>query len=517
MMSAAGARYEDYTDTTDVDCTMPFARRLRLLPAVLLTGLLGLFTTSSVTAGSTDTPQQRALRQAMADAASAGLDPRDYTGPDFNDNLRRYVADLHFGRIDPAAAGHGLRTDRTRLDLDATVAQLLASDNVARELTAIEPSFIHYHWLKAELARYRELAMNSTLTDLPDLPRGVRTLRPGAMWMGAGALARLLQTLGDWPARAALPRADLYSDTHAAAVRHFQWRHLLDADGAIGPATWRELTTPLSTRVRTMELTLERWRWVPPHLHEAPIVVNIPEFRLFAWETPEDDESRLLKLEVIVGERYLNKHTPVFEGRLRYLVFRPYWDVPHSIAVKELLPKIRRDRGYLLREHLEVVRGRGNDATPVAATNANLAAVVSGQLRLRQRPGPDNALGLVKFMLPNPYNVYLHSTPAQGLFAATSRAFSHGCVRVQEAAKLATFLLRDNPEWNEETIAAAMEEGAGDSRIVPLAKPVPVYFVYATAMAARDGLRFFPDVYGHDADLDRLLRSRQPWKRPNVE
>ena len=455
-----------------------------------------------------DSPQEQFLRSALQAAATVGLDPADYSGPDFTANLRRYVADLHYGRIDPAAAGHGLRTDRSRLDVDATVAQLLASDDVARDLAAVEPSFIHYHLLKAALARYRVLEKDPSLTELPTLPRGVTTLRPGMPWAGTAALTRLLQALGDWPTSRAVPRGDVYTQTHASAVQHFQWRHLLATDGALGPATWRELTAPLSARVRTMELTLERWRWVPPHLHEAPIVVNIPEFRLFAWETPEDEESRLLKLEVIVGERYLSKHTPVFAGSLRYLVFRPYWDVPHSIAVKELLPKIRHDRGYLQREHLELVRGFGNRAIPVPATSANLAAVVTGQLRLRQRPGADNALGLVKFMLPNPYNVYLHSTPAQSLFAKPSRAFSHGCVRVQDAAKLAAFLLRDNPEWNAERVATAMADESANSLIVPLAKPVPVYFVYATAIAARDGLRFFPDVYGHDADLDRLLRNR---------
>lgn len=459
-----------------------------------------------------ESPQEKFLRSALQAAATVGLEPADYTGPDFATNLRRYVADLHYGRIDPAAAGHGLRTDRSRLDVDATVAQLLASDDVARDLAAVEPTFIHYHLLKAALARYRVLAQDPSLTELPTLPRGVTTLRPGMPWAGTAALTRLLQALGDWPTGRAVPRGDLYTQTHATAMQHFQWRHLLATDGALGPATWRELTTPLSARVRTMELTLERWRWVPPHLHEAPIVVNIPEFRLFAWETPEDEESRLLKLEVIVGERYLSKHTPVFEGSLRYLVFRPYWDVPHSIAVKELLPKIRHDRGYLAHEHLELVRGFGNRASPVPATSANLAAVVTGQLRLRQRPGADNALGLVKFMLPNPYNVYLHSTPAQSLFAKPSRAFSHGCVRVQDAAKLAAFLLRDNPEWNAERVAAAMADESANSLIVPLAKPVPVYFVYATATAARDGLRFFPDVYGHDAELNRLLRNR-----PTVE
>lgn len=481
---------------------MTFFRLTLRCPAACI-ALTGLWLALPTLAGEPE------LRAAMADAAAAGLDPADYAGPDFPASLRRYVADLHFGRIDPAAAGHGLRMDRSRLDIDAAVAGLLVSDHVERDLAALEPTFVHYRLLKTQLARYRELARDAGLTRLPALPRGRRSLVPGDEWTGTVALTRLLVTLGDWPAGEPPVSGSRLTETHAAALRRFQWRHLLDEDGRLGPATWRELTTPLARRVRTMELTLERWRWVPPHLHEAPVVVNIPEFRLFAWETPEDDENRLLKLEVIVGERYLDKHTPVFEGRLRYLVFRPYWDVPHRIAVRELLPKIRANPRFLDEQHLEVVRGRGNDAVPVPPTGANLAGVVNGTLRLRQRPGPDNALGLVKFMLPNPYNVYLHSTPAQALFAEPSRAFSHGCVRVQDAGKLATFLLRGVPGWNAEQVAAAMAEGSPDSRVVPLPQPVPVYFVYATAMASRDGLRFFPDVYGHDAELDRLLRARQ--------
>lgn len=479
-------------------------RRLLPLAAVLL---LGCSTASGAVAPSS-AAAERQWREVLAAAAEVGLDPADYAGPDLEADLRRYVEDLHFGRIDPAEASHGLRIDRSRLDVEATVRSLREATDVRRELAALEPTFIHYRLLKAELARYRILAADRSLQSLPPMPPGKRVIGVGDRWTGVPALTGLLRAVGDWTSEA--PGTDhlLFTEAHAAALRRFQWRHLLTVDGRLGPATWRELATPLAQRLRTIELTLERWRWVPPHLHEAPIVVNIPEFRLFAWETPQDEEDRLLKLEVIVGEPYLDKNTPVFEGRLRYLVFRPWWDVPHGIAVRELLPKIRADRHFLAAQRLEIVRGRGNDAQPLEATAANLAAVARGRLRLRQRPGPDNALGLVKFMLPNPYNVYLHSTPAQSLFERPTRAFSHGCVRVQDAGRLAAFLLRDDPAWSEEKIAAAMAEGAADSRIVKLAHPVPVYFVYATAMASRDGLRFFPDVYGHDARLDRLIRQR---------
>lgn len=490
----------------------------------------------------TAVPQVAPLLDALRHAADVGLDPADYAGDaltvrlqsllahasaasaplllaweaDFNAMLTRYVGDVHFGRVDPADLGHGLRVDRSRLDIPAAIAALSTAQDPRGQLAALEPTFEHYAFLKLAMSRYRQLAADPTLTALPPLParnaagKKLGSLRVGDAWEGLPALARLLRAVGDLPADAPAPAPGApYDVTLAAAVQAFQGRHGLDADGAIGPGTWRALTTPLSTRVRTMELTLERWRWVPPRLDAPPIVVNIPQFRLFAFETTRDREDRLLKMDVIVGERYLDKHTPVFSGDLRYLVFRPYWDVPYSIATRELLPKIRANAGYMARERLELVRGRGDRAPVVAATPENLAAVRAGTVRIRQRPGGDNALGLVKFMLPNPYNVYLHSTPAQSLFKRTSRAFSHGCVRVSEPARLAAFLLRDLPAWTPEAIDAAMAADAPDSRIVTLPKPVRVYFVYATALAAEAGVNFFPDVYGHDAELDARLRQKR--------
>ena len=481
-----------------------------------------------------DARQVPPLLAALRDARAVGLAPADYGADiltarwsalqadaplttqrealarrweqDFRRALRLYVEHLHFGRVDPADLGHGLRIDRSRLNLDECVTQLLASSQVNADLAALEPEFEHYRLLKAALARYRLLAADPALTALPRLPH--RTLREGESWAGLPALAHLLEVLGD---RNPLDAAGepTYSTTLMSAVRHFQERHGLEPDGILGPATWRELTTPLSARVRTMELTLERWRWVPPHLHAAPLVINIPEFRLFAWETERDTEDRLLKFEVIVGEPYLSKHTPVFAGDLRYLVFRPYWDVPYRIAVRELLPKIAADAGYLQRERLQVVRGHGNDTQVLTPTAQHLAAIRRGTARLRQTPGEHNALGLVKFMLPNPYNVYLHSTPALSLFQRAARAFSHGCVRVNDAATLAAFILRHEPGWSQATVDAAMAEGAPESRIVKLTTPVRVYFVYATAMASREGIRFFADVYHHDAELAARLQEHR--------
>jgi len=325
------------------------------------------------------------------------------------------------------------------------------------------------------------------------------------VYTGAPALRHLLVALGDLPANRAAQPTDLTLDPALVeALRQFQSLHGLDPDGALGKETFRHLTTPLSHRVDQIELTLERWRWLPK-LDTPPVFVNIPAFRLFAFGTPEDREADMLKMDVIVGRAFPNTRTPVFSEEMRYLVFRPYWDVPYSIATRELLPEIRKNPAYLDKQHLEIVRGPGDDAQPVPATPENLAAVAQGTLRMRQRPGNDNALGLIKFMLPNEYNVYLHSTPAQGLFREARRAFSHGCIRVSDPVALALHVLKDEPgDWTREKIEAAMQ---GDTTFrVPLRKPIPVYILYGTAIASEAGqVFFFDDVYGHDARLAKLL------------
>jgi murein L,D-transpeptidase YcbB/YkuD len=297
------------------------------------------------------------------------------------------------------------------------------------------------------------------------------------------------------------------------AIKHFQYRHGEKPDGILGAATLAELTKPLSLRARQIELTMERWRWLPSELVTAPIIVNIPQFRLFAFESTADSEAHIRQMDVIVGKAFEATQTPVFTADMSYLIFRPYWEVPYSIALKEIVPAARRDPSYIDKHQMEIVRGGGDAATVMPNSAENVELVAKGALRVRQKPGPNNSLGLVKFMLPNPYNVYLHSTPARGLFAESRRDFSHGCVRVSDPAGLAEYVLRDSPEWTREKIQAAM---SGTSTLtVTLKNRIRVFFVYGTALVTESGnALFFDDIYGHDQRLEAALNSRRPRSVP---
>ncbi len=275
----------------------------------------------------------------------------------------------------------------------------------------------------------------------------------------------------------------------------------------IGRGTLAALNVPLERRVQQLEQALERLRWLPADLGEHAFVgINIPLFRLWVWD-PTTPDRIPVSMGVVVG-RALNTRTPVIAEDMRYLIFRPYWNVPRSILRNELLPVLRRDPGYLQRTDMEIVRGQSDEAQPVAATDENLALLEQGQLRLRQRPGPKNSLGRVKFIFPNDENVYLHDTPARSLFGRARRDFSHGCVRLEDAAALAQWALRDQPDWTRERIEAAME--GKTSLRVDLAQPLPVILFYMTAMLlpSDPALHFAEDIYGHDARLARALKSR---------
>jgi len=270
-------------------------------------------------------------------------------------------------------------------------------------------------------------------------------------------------------------------------------------------ATRAELrNVPYDERIRQIELTLERWRWLP-EFNTPPILVNIPQFRLFAFQSTRDLRAEILQMDVIVGRTFPKLQTPVFAADLKYVVFRPYWDIPSSIMKKEMLPELRRSVDFAKKQHLEIVDGQSDEAPVLPFTPGNLDRLEAGQLRLRQQPGNDNALGLIKFMLPNSYNVYLHSTPAHHLFARSRRAFSHGCIRVSDPVALAAQVLRNaGGSWTPEAITAAMN-GTETFR-VNLKTPIRVMIVYATALAQEDGsILFFDDVYGHDRKLEKLL------------
>jgi len=482
--------------------------------------------------GAKPTPAAIALLQQLRSAGERGLDPEDYPGNrlgylllDLMDTPRagieqwavfdaglsragmRFLSDVHIGRVDPGSMGHDLAVGRIPLDISSTLAHLASAADVAVAVDALEPQFSHYALLKQQLSRYRTLAGEEGLNSLPALP--AKSLKAGDEYSGAPQLQKLLVALGDAaPPSADAPAPSILSPALVDALKHFQTRHGEKGDGVLDAATFSRLTLPLRVRVRQIELTMERWRWLPSELVTAPIIVNIPQFRLFAFESTVDSEALIRQMEVIVGKSFDTTQTPVFAADMSYLIFRPYWEVPYSIALKEIVPKARSNPADIERRQMEIVRGSGDSATVVPNTKENVELVARGTLRLRQRPGPNNSLGLVKFMMPNPYDVYLHSTPAQALFAEARRDFSHGCVRVSDPVGLAQYVLRDSPEWTRGKILAAMNGSA--PLTVTLRNKIRVFIVYGTAIATEKGnVLFFDDIYRHDERLEKALAARR--------
>ena len=306
-----------------------------------------------------------------------------------------------------------------------------------------------------------------------------------------------LVLLGDLPAAAPPPAEGIYSEAMEEGVRRFQSRHGLLDDGVLGRGTIDALNVPLKRRVRQLELTLERLRWLPDFGPGPLIMVDLPVYRLWAFQNLSDQAGKAgapLEMRVVVGTA-VKTETPLFVGQMRYLEFNPYWNVPRSILDKDILPKIERNPAYLKQNDMETV--------PPGVGVADLRA---GKARLRQRPGPKNSLGAVKFAMPNPMDIYLHSTPARELFERSRRDLSHGCIRVEQPAALAQFVLSGQRQWTADKIQAALQPGP--TRHVDLARPIPVVIFYATAIADGDGSpRFAADIYGRDAKLEKALGS----------
>ncbi len=472
------------------------------------------------------TRQTQALLAALHAARFRGLDPADYEAEalqrradrlpqsgraaatafdhDFTHALARFAVHLERGRIRPQDAGYALAPRRLPSDLPALLRSLATTQDGPARLDALEPRYRHFALLKRSLSRYLDLAASGPDVMVPALPR--RSIRPGEDYPDVIALRRRLVQLGDLTGdgASAVVLSRLDDDTVAGLIA-FQRRHGLTADGVLGESTRRALNVPLARRLRQIELAMERVRWLPPPPEGPFIVVNIPQFRLFAFRGPLDAEQAMTAMNVIVGKTYPRFRTPVFTADIRQVVFRPYWDVPRNILRNELLPDLQREPQIALRDGYEAVRGQRDDSPVVPWSAAALEELAAGSLRLRQRPGPKNALGGVKFLLPNPYDVYLHSTPAQRLFGQSRRAFSHGCIRVEDPVALARFVLAGEAEWDDARIRASMEEGPASTRF-PVKRPLPVMVFYATAVASEDGrVLFFEDLYGHDKRLDALL------------
>ena len=464
----------------------------------------------------------------LKQADAKGLNAEDYDGSRWTDRLARlhqspspadrarfdaaltvcvmrYVSDLHIGRVNPQHFKFNLDVSAKKYDLPAFLRdKLIQGADVRAELDQVEPPFAGYKRTQRALQQYMELSRQD---DGEQLPVPAKPVDPGGTYDGVPRLTRLLRLLGDLPDGAASENSNVYAGPLVDAVKHFQARHGLGPDGRLGTQTLKQLNMPLSFRVEQLRLTLERWRWVPYQFPRPPIVVNIPEFGL---RTYNQDGTIDLLMNVIVGKAYRHE-TPVFERDMKYVVFRPYWNVPPSILRSEIVPAIRKDRDYIAKKNYEVVTPQGSVVTSGTISDDTLQQLSAGKLMVRQKPGATNALGLVKLMFPNEYNVYLHSTPSQQLFSQSRRDFSHGCIRVEKPAELAAWVLRDKPEWSLERVRAAMQTGK-DNVQVNLTNPVPVLIIYGTAVVDQQNeVHFFDDIYGYDADLEKVLARGYPY------
>jgi murein L,D-transpeptidase YcbB/YkuD len=470
----------------------------------------------------------------LNDAAAEGLDPSDYRAealtalgkklegaspPAVRDaaafdaslslSMMRYLRHFHRGRVDPRAMGFLISLPPDEHDYAALLMDAARKEGVKAAVLSITPPLVQYRALRSMLPRYRALALieGTAFPRLKDPPR--KSIKPGDTAEGLNIVRTRLIAFGDL--RAEAPRlADppVYEGELIEGVKHFQVRHGYENDGVLGKTTWTALNVPISWRVRQIELAMERMRWLPHLGDRAFLAVNIPMFRLFGWDRVPETGAPDFDMGVIVGKS-LDTKTPVFMGEMKYVTFRPYWNVPKSILQKEIIPILRRNIGYVDRQDMEMVDGQGDDARPMEPTPANLELLAQGKLRLRQRPGPKNSLGQVVFMFPNDDNVYLHSTPAQELFGRARRDFSHGCIRVEDPVALAVWTLKDQPEWTRKKILAAMN--GKPSFKVPLTRPIRVviYYVTAAVIPAENAVHFADDIYGHDLVLDRALRGRK--------
>lgn len=385
--------------------------------------------------------------------------------------------DMLTGQINPKAMSQSWFISTREEGIDSALARTLRESPVDQSIRLIRPQDPAYDSLRIELIHYRQLAAKG---DWPTVPKGP-ALKPGQ----TDSRSRLTALIGRLQAEGYLPddyqgggtdstsARMKYDSTLAGAVARFQSHHDIGVDSMLGPETVDALDKPVTYRLGQIAANLERYRWLPRSLGERYILVNVPAFELTAY----DSGKAALQMKVIVGQDYQGKSTPVFSDSMEFVVFRPYWIVTDSIAAKEIYPKAEADPDYLDRNNYEIV-------------------TIDHKKRVRQKPGDRNSLGLVKFMFPNDFNIYLHDTPQGELFNKDVRAFSHGCIRLQHPDSLAQFVLG----WPMDSVHHEMQQGRDDHR-VNLKRKIPVYIVYFTTYLRDGELYFGNDLYGRDEKL----------------
>ncbi len=408
-----------------------------------------------------------------------------------------YAADMLRGQVDPRSVSQAWHIGGEGQELDSALVHGIESPSMDAALTAMAPQDRDYQLLKEGYARYQRIAAAggwATVSGGPALRRGAAStparldalrdrLRAEGYLADSGATSATDGSTAAPPQSTVAPPAATdgrYDAALAGAVARFQQRHGFAPDSVLREATVRALNVPAAYRAKQMAANLERHRWLPRALGTRYLYVNVPSFRLDAY----DGGQQVLTMRVVVGDEFVDKATPAFSDSLETVVFRPYWNITDDIAAKETWPKIRADPDYMSRNDMETFEE-------------------GGTTRLRQRPGGSNSLGLVKFLFPNSHNIYLHDTPDKSLFVKADRAASHGCIRLQHPDQLAQLVLG----WSADSVEHLMHRGP-DDHAVRLPAKIPVYIVYFTAYGRDGQLHFADDLYGRDDALERRLASR---------
>ncbi len=445
------------------------------------------------------------LGQAQTLAAAEGLTPDSYTLPPaaseverdllVSDALARFGRDFAIGRVSPTRLVGGMGPD-TRPDFEAAkfLAGVTAGGSLDVPAAALSPAYAGYHRLKRAYGHYAALARNGGWAAIPDGP----SIKPGDEDERVPELRRRLIVTGELDARH--DKGKTLDPTLVAAVKHFQSRHGIEADGTVGKATLAALNVSADDRVEQIALNLERWRWMPRSLDSTHIAVNLPAAHL---ELVRDGEIHMA-MRVVVGD--VRHQTPTMQTTMTSVVLNPTWTVPPSIATREILPKLRKDSGYLAANNMQILDAFPEGSAEARGLDIDWHKYGKFPWRLRQAPGPDNALGQIKFNLSNQDNIYLHDTPKRQYFGRIFRALSHGCVRLERPVALAQALVPS--DWSgriDELI------GAEATKTLRLERPLTVYLMYMTAWADEDGtVSFRDDLYGHDGRLKAALKRPRP-------
>lgn len=463
-----------------------------------------------------DPARLNALITSLDELRDDGLDPDDYHYPSLQSyrldlrmnkltvedraNLDLLATDafmlslyhLYLGKVDPQKVSSQWNFSQRPTQLEdglARFAQRLAAGEVRETYAATRPQHVWYQRGRERLREYRAIAAAGGWPSVADGP----TLKPGMQDARIPVLRERLRVTKDLaPAGAdALPEDDVFDPTLVTAVQNFQSRHGLTADGAVGPGTRAAMNVPVQSRIDQIRVNLERGRWTLHEIKGEFVLVDVAGFYVSYFRNDEP----VWTSRVVVGRD--ERETPIFRSTITYVVINPTWTIPPGILVKDKLPELQRNPGALKRMNIRVLDGSGREVDPYSINWHKYGPSRLPPYQFRQDPGPDNALGLIKIMFPNPYLVYLHDSPAKSLYDQDQRTFSSGCIRVQKPFELAELVLHD-PQWSQQAIADAI--ATQETRTVNLATPVPVLILYWTAQPRPDGqVNFRKDIYGRDA------------------